>query len=152
MQLVINEVKAEDVGEDANLITDSLATGKNLVGFVTIDFEVTIEGEHVGNISNAGRDIKFKLPIPKGLPAVPPGKVRKFALLRAHEGKVEELSATENGEYLESESALYSTFAITYADVVKSPNTGDNTPLLFFIMLVGLAGLVGVYEYKHKRP
>jgi hypothetical protein len=152
MQLVINEVKAEDVGEDANLITESLATGKNLVGFVTIDFEVTIEGEHVGNIANAGKTIKFKLPIPKGLPAVPPGKVRIFALLRAHEGKVEELSATENGEYLESESALYSTFAITYADVVKSPNTGDNTPLLFFIMLTGLAGLVGVYEYKHKRP
>ena len=73
----------------------------------------------IGNITEFDNEIQFDISIPAGLPAVEPGYVREYSVVRVHDGQYSVLDCTLNADYsVTVESDKFSDFVLVYDDVL----------------------------------
>jgi len=80
-----------------------------VAAYVEIDIHVFVDGGHVGQITELPEKIKVTIPLPAGVTAEA-GK--KYYVAHEHDGVVELLNATIEGEYLVFYSDTFSTYAV----------------------------------------
>ena len=69
-----------------------------------------------------------------------PSIIRKYYILRLHNGVVEKLETKVDGNTLSFETDKFSTYALTYTDV-NNPKTGDNIYIYICTMFISLIGI-----------
>ena len=135
---------------DIALIKDALGD-KNIAQYFDLSVLMTVFVDGVeagkGYISELSDEITFKLIIPEELRNVEEGVTRNYYIIRVHDGEVEIIVPTVEGNTLYFKTDKFSTYALAYEDVQvtdgeKTPNTGDDNNLIAWmgIMLLGLAG------------
>ncbi|MBE6014210.1 MAG: hypothetical protein E7241_02415 [Lachnospiraceae bacterium] len=142
-------VELTDRSDIETLINGALEDGERIAAYYDIVLAVSIDGVEVGNITDAGKDISFKVLKPDTMPELAGGYTRAFAFLRVHDNQVTRLQGSESGDYVESASSVYSIYALVYKDVVRSPNTGDHLYVVWFMILSGLTAISSlIYKFK----
>ena len=137
------EVKYEEVKEDAAKIEKELGKNETVAALYDITVVLKVDGESIGNVTNTGKQLTLKLPVPKNLPAVPAGYTRVFTVYKVHNGVVTKLDTNKENDELLANSDEFSTYAVTYEDVknTSNPPTGDNIPMLITLFLIAIIGL-----------
>ncbi len=75
------------------------------------------QDHHIGNITEFDDDIKFTIDKPTNLPKVPKGYKREYKMVRIHDGQVETVPLTQNGDgSLTVKSDKFSEFVLLYSD------------------------------------
>ena len=74
-------------------------------------------------IEDTRSDITVGLELSKEARNVPTGFDRKFYVIRDHGGNITRLDATRNGDYLNFDTSLFSTYAVAYIDVKASTSS-----------------------------
>ena len=93
-------------------------------GAVDVSLELYSEDDagketSIGNITEFDNEIQFDISIPAGLPAVEPGYVREYSIVRVHDGQYSVLDCTLNADYTVTvESDKFSDFVLVYDDVL----------------------------------
>ena len=94
------------------------------------DIDATIVNSNTSevliDVTDLGDDFSqnITISIPDGLDEVAEGKKREYYIYRVHDGVVEELDATEKDGYITFATNKFSIYAVGYADVVSTPDTG----------------------------
>ena len=76
-----------------------------------------------------------------------PSVIRKYYILRLHNGVVDKLETKLNGDILSFETNKFSTYALTYEDV-NNPKTGDN---IIIYLILGLLSIIGILYLIKKQ-
>ena len=104
-----------------------------VVGYfdVSVLLKNTLTNETISNISELASPIELTVALPSELQTVSEGYTRAFYVIREHNGKVEllETSLASDGKSLTFETDKFSTYALTYVDVLASsetPTTPEN--------------------------
>ena len=173
VNVVMPEVKAEEVKEDAKKVSDFIAIDSKVAAFFDINLLVTIDGEPAGNVTELPKKVKFALTKPTNLPKVAEGYTRVWSIVKVHNGVTKEVEAKESGNKIVGESDEFSTYALVYTDVVdtsaststseeakseettaetktSNPKTGDNIMLYVIGLAVSAIAVLGLVK-KSKR-
>ncbi|MBE5970238.1 MAG: hypothetical protein E7242_08405 [Lachnospiraceae bacterium] len=148
----VKEVTKESVSDDAAKI-DALLSGKGTItGYFDINVEVWIDNEHKGNITKFPDGISISLPIQSDLQQPNEGMQRNFKILRVHNGVATELAASQKDGFAVGTSDSFSTYALAYEDVAKSPQTGDTGyGIQVLLLAVGAVAVAGAVAIKKKK-
>lgn len=137
----VDPVDEDSIGEDVVLAISDELGDKKLVGYYDIDAFVTNDGEFI-DLVNDITPVEVLLDMPSDLPELKAGFVRKFYLIRYHNGETTTIEAYEKDGKIGFMNGGFSTFALTYEDVednsgeeavaegttkVSSPETGTMT-------------------------
>lgn len=136
-------IKEEDVNTDeVSLIEKEIKDKYNFAGYYDVSVvKTTSDGDVVGYVSEADKPVEVVFDIPSDLPKVKSGYVRKYFVIRVHDGKttvIDDVKDNGNGT-VTFKSDKFSTYALAYNDVVKtvsSPNTFDGITIYLFTILV----------------
>lgn len=158
--VTIDNQKEEQVPEEASKSINELAKEKEnikVVSFfdITLNVKNNVTGETLGTLSTLDNKIKFNMALPEELTKVAEGYIRKYYVVRYHDGKSEIISASVDGNVLSFESDKFSTYALAYEDVkdevIVNPPTGDKIVLDLVVGIVSVAGLGLVAKSIAKR-
>ena len=151
--LIIEEVAADNLEDCKDDVESTLPKGSNIAGYFDITLAVFADEEVIGNISELDKPIKLTFDIPADLPELKDGMIRKYTVIRIHDGKVEELETTVNDNgTISFETDKFSTFIFSYVDEKEpvTPNTLDKSMIYMSIGLVSL-GLALITFKKIKK-
>jgi hypothetical protein len=125
-------------------------------------------------LTSLNAPVKFKIKIPKTLLNYNPDKSRSFAVVRVHNDKTTVLQDLDSdSKTLTISTPLFSTYAIVYKDTAKVtsdasdstqstttttstndldsvPDTGENSPIVWLFVLVGISGM-GIFAFGRKK-
>lgn len=117
-----------------------------------------IVGESRSAISETSRKITVTITVPDSLKNTDSSKLRTFAVIRVHDGRVELLDDMDNSaDTITIETDRFSTYTIVYGDAAKDdePKTGDVSPLELcaaLMLFVCISWLVLYFtDWKRKR-
>ena len=85
---------------------------------------------HIGNILEFDEDITFTLDVLDNLPILSETKKREYALMRYHNGVLEDINITFNNNVIETSSDSFSDFILLYKDIdipVESINVDSDS-------------------------
>lgn len=128
VSLVVDPIKevTEEVKDDfKEVVKDSV-----VLDFFDISILLETENDEY-NLTELKKEVKLEMSLPTDLPNVDEGKVRKFFVLRQHDGKIEKLDATlsEDGKTILFASDKFSTYALAYVDEELPVEDEDKTPV-----------------------
>lgn len=127
------------VDEIRTKFAEELKDNEQIAMVYFINLPVYVGGEQFGELFKLDETVTLRLGIPAGLPEVPEGFTRQFAVLRYHRdngGTVTRLDTTVDGEDAVVENDLFSDFVLAYEDVENNPegdtpgegDDGEDTP------------------------
>ena len=168
IEIAAGEV-TEPTEEEAELVEDKVEAGQKIAGYYDISVLIKANGEEIAKLRNLGEKIKVLLELDENLPKVADGFVRKFFVVRIHDGKAEIIAenlTAEDGK-LPVESDKFSTYAVGYEDVVKTadastsettetakttsnPKTADTIMITMSILAIAALGMVVTIKSRKK--
>ena len=151
IDIVTNEVKEEDVKQDAKNIFKLVGGDGKVVALYDVSIIVYIDDKEAGKITNVGEEIDITVKVPGNLKEVANGYERSFYVVRVHEGKAEKLAAILNKDgTLTFKTNLFSTYAIAYEDkkAENSPKTGDTVLVSIVLAAISIVGLGAIVVKK----
>lgn len=96
--------------------------------------------------------IKIQLTVPDELLVKDTAINRVYSIIRIHEGETTVIDAKfdSTSKTLVFETDSFSTYALVYKDIVKTPDTGDNTAFAAWMILLAVGGCAIVYGVKRR--
>jgi len=96
--------------------------------------------------------VKIQFTVPDELLVKDTTKNREYSIIRIHDGETTVLDAKFDAttKTLVFETDSFSTYALVYKDVAKVPQTGDNTSVMVWVMLLAVGGCAVAYGTKKK--
>ena len=154
---VINGMISKDlVNNDEVKLIDKEIKGKyNLIAYYDVLLvKLTKNNDIVEYVSETDNKVKVTLKLPENLPKVKNNYIRKYYIVRIHNGKATLIDdVTDNGDGTVSfMSDKFSTYAIAYTDVLNSSNpaTSDNLIVYMILLSFSIISLVCIVTYKKK--
>lgn len=177
-EIIEGMVSEEDLTEETvNLIKDAIKGQYELASYYDIQL-VTVPAEDiiVGNVTESDKPVKVTVGIPTNLPKLKDNFVRKYIIIRIHDGKVtiiDDVTVNADGT-LSFETDKFSTYALAYKDEEKqeetttettgttvttkeevktnNPKTADSILIYTAILSISVIGLgASAYKYKHNQ-
>lgn len=146
---------ADTSDSDKKLITTE-ARNLKVAGYYNVDLDLILENTKVDQKAESTEEKKVILPIPEDIPKLKDGYVRKYTVIRLHDGKAESLAATDNNDGTVTVlSNKFSVYALAYEDTKKGvlddvPKTGDVMPAIITISIMALGiALVALRSKKN---
>ena len=156
----INQGKNIDVYLEVKDINDSISSsdkdkieeklGNDKLGlYLDVSLFKKVEGEEATKITETKTPITISFEIPEELINKDSNVERTFKVLRLHDGNVEEIEVKVNGNIATFETDKFSTYALTYNDVIttSNPHTGDNIGTSFVMLIISSLGLISALGY-----
>lgn len=110
-----------------------------VVQYIDIGINVIANGANIGNITNLNGKIPLSVSVPNDLL----GENRKFYILKYHDGVVEKLDLTLEGNQGTFYTDEFSVYALAYEDTeaeitntTETPKTGDTLANMFAILVI----------------
>lgn len=156
LQVINGIISKDSVSDDEVQLIDKEIKGKyNLIAYYDVLLaKLTKNNDIVEYVSEAENKVKVTLGLPEGLPKVKDGYIRKYYVVRIHNGKTTLIDdVTDNGDGTVSfMSDKFSTYAVAYTDVLNSSNpaTSDNLVLYMILLSFSIISLISVIIYKKK--
>lgn len=149
VEVKVEELKQEDIKEEEKTkMTAVVSKDGKVHQYFDISVLVMANQREIGKLTELTDKVKLSMKLPKDLAK----EGRKFYILKLHNGEVEKIEATVNGENLEFETKEFSLYALAYEDVPA--NEKDDTPKMgtinvsyVWVALVAIA-LVGIATTK----
>ena len=148
---------------DVVLIKEKLKDNYDLVSYYNASVVVvTPFNDVVDVIEETNEEVLVKFELPTTLPKVENGYVRKYYVIRVHNGQVTVIDdvVVNNDNTVSFKSNKFSTYALAYKDVkeeskvvgnnVKSPNTGDSIIIYFVFGIIAIIGIVFTCLFRKK--
>ena len=141
----VNEDDVDD--EILESIEDAIKDKYTLASYYEVEIvKLTKDGDVVGTIEETDEPVEVLLGVPSSLPAVKTGFIRKYYVIRVHNGEVTIIDdVKDNGDgTVTFKSDKFSTYALAYTDVeenIKSPNTFDGISIYLFTILISFVVL-----------
>ncbi len=154
-----SESVAEEIKTKMEEVAKKLNKDIKIEEFYDIQISVLADGQKVGNLKELTKEIELKVNIPEKLPKVKEGYVRKYYIVREHDGEVSVLdtNVSKDGSYLTFKTDKFSTYALAYNDVEEAqldgePKMGESTmALMIAIICIALVAFVRVKSTKKVR-
>lgn len=150
-----NTVTEDTIKEDSKKIDAVISENAKVATYYDINVILKDAGtnQEITKLTNLSDTIKITIDVPKDLPTLQEGYTRVFSVVRVHDGKAEKLATTDNGNNTVTfETDKFSTYALSYEDVVKkantpennttNPTTGDNIVLFVLIFATTITGAI----------
>ena len=150
--------KKEDLETvDVNLIEKAIKDKYNLASFYEIAAVLATPNEDVVDIvEETTEPVEITVNLPQNLPTVKDGYVRKYYIVRVHNGEttiIDDVKDNGNGT-ITFNSDKFSTYALAYNDVVKttsSPNTFDGISIYIITFIISTALILLGSKKLNKR-
>ena len=156
LQVINGIISKDSVSDDeVQLIDKEIKDKYTLAAYYDVLLvKLTKNNDIVEYVSEAENKVKVTLGIPEGLSKVKDGYIRKYYVVRIHNGKTTLIDdVTDNGDGTVSfMSDKFSTYALAYTDVLNSSNpaTSDNLVLYMILLSFSIISLVGTIIYRKK--
>ena len=144
---VEEKIKNDDTLKDAKVL-----------GYFDINLLVKVNDDTLDEkVTELNKEIEVKVDVSelvKKLDKVASNKVRKYYVIRIHDGKTDVIEATLNDDNtLSFKTDRFSSYTVTYQDVdaPSNPKTLDNISTYITLGVVSLISLLGVSIYLKKR-
>lgn len=120
-----NVTSKEEIDAELNKIISNMSETPKLskIEYYDVSLLMSINSAAPREIKDTKRDITVGLELSKEARNVPTGFDRKFYVIRDHGGNITRLDATRNGDYLNFDTSLFSTYAVAYIDVKASTSS-----------------------------
>lgn len=114
--------------------------------------------EVLGTLDELTNKIKFVIALPEDIASLADGYVRKYYIVRYHDGKAEILDASSDGKVVTFESDKFSSYALAYTDTKnttpteeENPKTGDNIIISVIAGAISITGLAFCLKKKYSK-
>ena len=126
-EVSLKEVEAKDVLDDALAIDKLIGEGAKAARYYKIEIVLKSGDDVVANVTTLKSPISLTLNIPSDIKEVEEGYVRQYSVVRIHDGQAEIIDSKydETVQTLTVESDKFSTYGITYKDVLESEANTD---------------------------
>lgn len=157
-ETVSGQVTKEELPkEEVSLIEETLKDRFQLASFYGVGLlVVTPNGDVVEYVEEANEPVEVKLGIPTTLPEVKTGFIRKYYVIRVHNGEVtiiDNVKINDDGT-ISFQSDKFSTYALAYDDVkeekVLSPATYDGITPYIVLAIITFLSLPSMIYLKRK--
>ena len=147
-KIEVKELKESDLDSDLVKKIKSKVSNGTVVEFLDIDLLLTANDDLIGKITKLDDKMRITIDAPDSLKNIPTGTIRKFFIVRTHEGEEPEvIEATLKDGKLIFETDKFSNYAVGYTDTTN-PKTGDS--IISYVMLFSVS-LIALYLVKNKR-
>ena len=126
-EVQVTPVKKTEVNaQDKKVLEDYIIDENvNIAQYLDINILVKADDQVIGEVNELNKEITFTVAIPEDLMK----EGRTFYVIRVHDGKAEKLETVENEDgTLTFKTDKFSTYALAYEDVQKSPPIPGFTP------------------------
>ena len=125
-EVQVTPVKETEVNaQDKKVLENHIGENVNIAQYLDINILVKADNQVIGEINQLNKEITFTVAIPEDLMK----EGRTFYVIRVHDGKAEKLETDENEDgTLTFKTDKFSTYALAYEDVQKSPPIPGFTP------------------------
>ena len=144
---VEDKIKNDDILKDAKVL-----------GYFDINLLVKVNDDTLDEkVTELNKEIEVKVDVSelvKKLDKVASNKVRKYYVIRIHDGKTDVIEATLNDDNtLSFKTDRFSSYTVTYKDVdaPSNPKTLDNINTYIILGVVSLISLIGIALFLKKR-
>ena len=146
--LEVKDINNSISSSDKSKIEEKLGNDK-LGLYLDVSLFKKVEGEEATKITETKTPITISFEIPDELINKDSNVERTFKVLRLHDGNVEEIEVKVNGNIATFETDKFSTYALTYNDVIttSNPHTGDNIGTSFVMLIISSLGLISALGY-----
>ncbi|MBQ6323472.1 MAG: InlB B-repeat-containing protein [Bacilli bacterium] len=146
--LEVKDISNSISSSDKSKIEEKLGNDK-LGLYLDVSLFKKVEGEEATKITETKTPITISFEIPDELINKDSNVERTFKVLRLHDGNVEEIEVKVNGNIATFETDKFSTYALTYNDVIttSNPHTGDNIGTSFVMLIISSLGLISILGY-----
>ena len=120
-----NVTSKEEIDAELNKIISNMSETPKLskIEYYDVSLLLSVNFATPRKIEDTRSDITVGLELSKEARNVPTGFDRKFYVIRDHGGNITRLDATRNGDYLNFDTSLFSTYAVAYIDVKASTSS-----------------------------
>ncbi len=115
----------EKIDAELNKIISNMSETPKLskIEYYDVSLFLSVNSATPRKIEDTRSNITVGLELSKEARNVPTGFDRKFYVIRDHGGNITRLDATRNGDYLNFDTSLFSTYAVAYIDVKASTSS-----------------------------
>ena len=120
-----NVTSKEEIDAELNKIISNMSETPKLskIEYYDVSLFLSVNSAAPRKIEDTRSNITVGLELSKEARNVPTGFDRKFYVIRDHGGNITRLDATRNGDYLNFDTSLFSTYAVAYIDVKASTSS-----------------------------
>ena len=120
-----NVTSKEEIDAELNKIISNMSETPKLskIEYYDVSLFLSVNSAAPRKIEDTRSNITVGLELSKEARNVPTGFDRKFYVIRDHGGNITCLDATRNGDYLNFDTSLFSTYAVAYIDVKASTSS-----------------------------
>ena len=178
ISVMFEDKDVEEISEQIEEAVAKISEEAKVLKYFDLSFKVvdTDNQSELGNLTELTKKVKLSVVLPEEIPEVKEGFVRRYYMIRIHDGKVEVLDATlsEDGTEVVFETDKFSEYVLAYDDVeekkeeevtetkeetkiteenkdIEPPKTLDS--VISYIILTIVAGALVIYSslYLRKR-
>lgn len=115
----------KEIDAELNKIISNMSETPKLskIEYYDVSLFLSVNSAAPRKIEDTRSNITVGLELSKEARNVPTGFDRKFYVIRDHGGNITRLDATRNGDYLNFDTSLFSTYAVAYIDVKASTSS-----------------------------
>ena len=150
-------LEVKDLGDlvldDSKKQIEEIITNDETIAFyLDINLFKEIDGEEPIKVSELNNPVKISFEIPDELINKNPKVNRIYTVYSLHNGEVIKSNVTVNGNIGTFETDKFSTYAVTYNDILVSdnPQTSDNIINYVYMLIISTLGMFGCFIY-YKR-
>lgn len=165
VELETNNIDSKDVSDEIKekvektIKEEKTLKDANILGYFDINLLVKVNDDALDEkVTELNKEIEVKVDVSdlvKKLDKVADNKVRKYYVIRIHDGKTDVIEATLNDDNtLSFKTDRFSSYIVTYKDVDASetnPKTLDNINLYVSLISISIIGLFISSLYLKKR-
>lgn len=159
--VVVKEIKNEDISKEEQKEINDFIKEEKIAKYFDISLLLEIDNEVAGEITEPSKELSFTLTISDDLLK----EGREFYIIRNHNGKVEKIETTRNGNKIEFKTDKFSTYALAYEDKeIKAteednkaeekdttPKTGALNIAIYTCVALGTIALIGTVKSKNSK-
>lgn len=131
---------------------------------ISLNLKDTVTEESLGILDESDNELSFDIVLPSDIAKVEDGYTRTYYIVRYHDGDVDLLDTTVDGNVVSFKTDKFSTYALAYTDVKNTnnesitstttvennPKTGDSVILYMTFSLIAILG-VGYFSLKYCK-
>lgn len=155
VELETNKLEEKNVSDEVKeKVSDTIKNDKSLkdakiLGYFDINLLVKVNDDTLDDkVTELNKEIEVKLDVNemvKKLDKVASNKIRKYYVIRIHDGKTDVIEATLNDDNtLSFKTDRFSSYTVTYKDVdaQTNPKTIDNISSYICVLFIGISALI----------
>lgn len=130
---------------------------------ISLNLKDSVTEESLGILDESDNELSFDIVLPSDIAKVEDGYTRTYYIVRYHDGDVDLLDTTVDGNVVSFKTDKFSTYALAYTDVKNinnesittttvenNPKTGDSVILYMTFSLIAILG-VGYFSLKYCK-